>query len=599
MSVENTEDRIFELIDRWAILRKHGQDMPVAELCRDFPALIPEVERRIDALQSTAWLDQRLDTGDGPEKISPAQFGLPERLGRYELRHLLGSGGFGQVWRGYDPELQRHVAIKIPRPDRISTPERLEQFMQEARRVAQLKHPGIVAIYDVGNDADRCYIVSDLIEGHNLAEIIAENRPTPQAAVRLLAEIAESLDYAHKQGFIHRDVKPSNILVDRQERTYLTDFGIAATISELTTSGQRYIGTQAYMSPEQAHGEALDHRTDVYSLGVVLFELLTGELPFPGNAGRRSSDSAVPSARQRNRKISSAIAVICMKAMAAKPRDRYSSALAMAHDLRKFTRPRRWTLWAILGGVAAFALVVYGIGQWFLQREIKETQQQAATIVKRGQDVADKAMARLHKTLPPPVIEQPKKSAPEKIPFDLSFAKTSFDLSGQELSDDDYARLGNHVILSSLNLAETKTSDTQLGELKSALGLRTLNLKGTSITDAGLRHLEDLPILQELSLDRTKISDAGLVLVGKMHLQQLSLSRTGVTDQGLKTFDNPYGVGGHLRELDLSQTSITDASLPILQKIRRLKTLKIQGTNVTEQGIAKFKTVLPDCEVQR
>jgi serine/threonine protein kinase len=495
------------------------------------------------------------------------------------------------------------VAIKIPRPDRISTPQRIEQFMEEARRLAQLKHPGIVPIYDVGHDERFCFIVSDLIEGKNLAETIAGNRPSPPNAARLLAQIADSLHYAHQQGFVHRDVKPSNILLGHGASAFLTDFGIAASVDELAGANHQGIGTLAYMSPEQLRGEAMDHRTDIYSLGIVMFELLTGELPprasSPLELQERTVASDSPSPRQVNSSVSPELDAVCIKSIAADPSERYQSAAELADALRKATSPKSWSLWPILVAVASLSILLVVVGRWAIQRETEAANEETKATIEKGRAVLDEVSTELRKTFPPPVVEKPATAAPPKPAFDLSFTKSSFDLSGQDLSDEDFARLGKHVTLSSLNLAETKTTDAQLAALQSALGLRMLNLSGTPITDEGLQHLGSLPSLQRLTLDKTSVTNKGMTIIGKMRLRQLSLARTSITDDGVASLVDQYGVGGNLRELDLSNTSITDGSVPSLRSIRRLERINLQGTSVTEQGVEELKSTLPKCEVLR
>ena len=319
----------------------------------------------MDWLSESDSSDSQTDAGNG------AWTTLPRSLGRYRLDELVGTGGFGQVWKGFDPELQRTVAVKVPRPDRLGSLDQADKFLAEARKVAQLRHPGIVPVHDVGRDGQWCFIVSDFIECGSLAERIKKQRPDWRESARLIAELAEILHYAHQQGFIHRDIKPGNILLDAEGKPYLADFGIA--ISEGEGHGPGTAGTLAYMPPEQLSDGAsrIDFRTDIYGLGVVLYELLTGQKPFTGNNpldlrnAILSGQPIPPRAIAANLPL--ALERICLKAMAKDPVERYATAKDYAVALKAVIGPKRWKFWfagSVLALLLSALLVVSILRTW-------------------------------------------------------------------------------------------------------------------------------------------------------------------------------------------------------------------------------------------
>lgn len=205
-----------------------------------------------------------------------------QTLGPYTLLNRIGMGGMASVYRAYQANMDRYVAIKVLPREFAEDPGFVGRFQQEARIIAKLEHRHILPVYDYGEDAGITYLVMRFVDGGTLKDLVRGVGIDPQDALRLVAQVADALDQAHRQGVVHRDVKPSNVLLDRDGDAYLTDFGIARlaeSVSQFTGSGQ-LIGTPFYMSPEQCRGNPADPRSDIYSLGIMLYELVTGRLPF-------------------------------------------------------------------------------------------------------------------------------------------------------------------------------------------------------------------------------------------------------------------------------------------------------------------------------
>jgi predicted Zn finger-like uncharacterized protein len=264
------------------------------------------------------------------------------QLGRFELKELLGQGAFGKVYRAYDPQLERFVALKVPTfgPD---DKHLIQRFTAEAKAAARLRHPNIVPVFDTGNDNGQLFIASAFIEGQTLAARLDHDRPDFREAARLVMALASALDCAHGQGIVHRDVKPANIMLDSKGVPLLMDFGLARireSDHKLTYDGS-VLGTPAYMAPEQAAGklDQVGPASDQYSLGVVLYELLTGKRPFEGPAAVVIAQVIAQnpvSPSTINAAIPSDLETICLKALSKALADRYPTCQALADDLGRW-----------------------------------------------------------------------------------------------------------------------------------------------------------------------------------------------------------------------------------------------------------------------
>ncbi len=300
----------------------------------------PPPELRLDRFDITAdraEADDHERTDSQPGGPPPP---MPARISRYRVIRLLGEGGFGRVYQAWDDELGRNVAVKVPRAGAFVTPRHAQAFVREARLAAGLKHHAIVTVHDIGQDADgSLFVVFEYIEGQSLSDLLRSEVVSHRRLAELLAQVAEALHYAHSRGLVHRDLKPPNLIIDIHGRPHVTDFGLAVHEEGVRALGRQIAGTAHYMAPEQVRGEThrLDSRTDVWGLGVVLYQMLTGRLPFQGRErshvfvevvdrdpiAPRGIDPSLPAELER----------ICLKCLSKRMSDRYPTALELATDL--------------------------------------------------------------------------------------------------------------------------------------------------------------------------------------------------------------------------------------------------------------------------
>jgi len=298
----------------------------------------------------------------------------PVKIGRYEIKSELGRGGMATVYRGYDPLFEREVAVKVLPSELLhSDPQFKLRFEREAKIIASLEHPSIVPVYDVGEDNGQPYFVMRYMNGGSLSERIKAKILTIDEAVKILAQLAPGMDEAHTKGIIHRDLKPSNILFDGKGVPYISDFGIAklSQAQSGNVTGSAIIGTPAYMAPEQAQGTGVDGRTDIYAVGIILFEMLTGRQPYeadtPMAVAFKHITDPVPQILLSNPNLPEDVEPIIQTAMAKNKDDRFATAGDLVDSLRavaagqKLTAEQLTVRGAVSAGKGALPTVVKGV----------------------------------------------------------------------------------------------------------------------------------------------------------------------------------------------------------------------------------------------
>ncbi len=330
---------------------------------------------------------------------------------RYEIGEMIGTGGMADVYIGEDQRLSRKVAVKVLRSDLARDPSFVARFRKEALAAAGLNHPGIVAVYDSGEEGANSYIVMELVNGHTLREEISKSTPlTVDRSLEIIEGVLAALSYSHSNGIIHRDIKPGNIMLTDSGDVKVMDFGIARAMDDIgatMTSTWNVVGTAQYLSPEQATGEAADLRSDIYSVGCLLYELVAGQPPFTGDTPvaiayqHVSSDFPLPSAI--NPELNENIDKIVTVALAKSPEDRYQSADLMLADIRRAMRgqdvttkirriiPRRNFL--VMGGAASVFILLIAFAMNSFNSSAPAPSLQIPNVIGLTQSAAEELLA--------------------------------------------------------------------------------------------------------------------------------------------------------------------------------------------------------------
>jgi serine/threonine-protein kinase len=267
------------------------------------------------------------------------------KYGRYDIVEEWGKGAMGVIYRAHDPQIDRIIALKVLRHDRVISEEYVQRFIKEAKAIGRLSHPNIVTVYDVGQDQGTIYFAMEFLEGTPLDGVIQEKRLSPEEIVNFGVQVAEALDYAHQQGIVHRDIKPGNIILTSTGQAKITDFGIARiedpSAPQQTQAGE-ILGTPSYIPPELLMSQPVDGRSDLYSLGVILYELTTGRRPFSGNSMEATFKAIIEDRPVEPRKtdpsISEEVSKLIMKSLNRKPDERFQTGKEMADALRGLTK---------------------------------------------------------------------------------------------------------------------------------------------------------------------------------------------------------------------------------------------------------------------
>ncbi|UCE50331.1 MAG: protein kinase, partial [Phycisphaerales bacterium] len=602
--------------------------------------------------------EKKSDKPKGQDKASSPTLGnigpavqLGTQIGHYKLLGVLGEGGCGIVYRAEQKQpVRRQVALKVIKPG-MDSKQVVARFESERQALALLDHPNIAHVFDGGTtEGGRPYFAMELVKGLSITEYCDEHKLGIEERLRLFHQVCEAVQYAHQKGIIHRDIKPSNILVrvrGGKPVPMIIDFGVAKAISQpltertLFTEQGQFIGTPEYMSPEQAGMtiEDVDTRSDIYSLGVVLYELLIGTLPFShdelGRAGFaeiqriiRETDPPHPSTRLSSlgdeakkvaarrhtevaaltRRLHKELEWIPLKAMRKEPERRYKTASEFADDVRNYLNgdplvagPESLTYRAskfarkhtgpIASATAILLVLVVGLAVSMTMYIAADKAHKEEAIARAEADRlrAEEAIQRQRAEAERDKSRESRLLAEQRRNEAVAARKEAEQQRKNAEAVANFLKSANK-----LDLSDHSTSDMDLAHIAGSDSLRSLYVSNTQISDEDLAHVKDLTALEALYLGRTRITNSGMANLKNLSgLQRLCVHRTQVGDAGLEYVKDLTS----LEYLCLNDTKVTNAGLVHLTGLTSLQHLNLEGTQVTEPEISKLNRVLPDCHI--
>ena len=605
--------------------------------------------------QAETSISETIRTNSDSTALSDQAPDTPVDFGRYRLLKKIGEGGMGAVFLAHDNELDREVALKLPHLHAVANSrESSERFRREARLASKLDNPNICRVYDIGEYQNRLYLTMAYVKGRTLHDVMSNKGAfEAKAAAKLVKKIAEVVQYAHSRGIVHRDLKPSNIMITKDHDFVIMDFGLARKFEQdgapITASGA-VLGTPSYMAPEQLRGEpnAVGPQIDVYSLGVLLYEMLTGERRFRGTVPQIYSqvlNSTCVTSNSADENIAPGLYTICQKATSANLTERYQSASDLADALGDFlshaekskgeipanvqssrggevqrvqfsgSPPNRRTLFWGTVGFAGFLAGMFGLIVILIRNKdgsvtkLTVPDSSVVEVQKDGQTIAQVEVSANNSKTQSESVDKPLTagdSVTELSPRDIVDQLTKIGAAVTVIADDKRTEVLNSNELPSEPFqivkiwskdAGDRFTDKQLRLLSSCNELKYISLARPVITDKGLKDLQPVEKLEVIHLYfPTNISEEGLgqLLTRAVSVKDLSLSGTPISDQLLQKL-----VNSPVEAINLEDTSVSDLGIEHLTKLKSLKWISVAKSGVTDAGIKLLTERFPGITIEK